>query len=416
MALLPVGPPYYLYPEDSKKALGDIDVSRLNLNAPNTGAKYILLMMLTSLFYVIADVAADGMVVELAMREAEAVRGQVQTSIYLTRTVFSIFSVTLVGLCMNGKSYGGSFTWTLNFNDVMWILAASTLCVLPPTFYCLQENKHVREKCGVRCKEMWRIIQTRAVWQIMAWKFFSGVFSSFGAAPTNIVQREWAGVEPLNDAVFSIVGQMAFALTLYITKHHGLQWSWRKAIGYTTIMVVVIDSIVSYLTIYDVLRNQWFWLGVPVLADFPTAIDFIVSTFVVVEITEIGYEGVTYGLLTTISNLSNPVASSLYKTVDSFFDAFEDDVKRDDAYARNQVGWTFTIMYIMKLLSIFWLVLLPRQKAEAQQLRQFGGSSKAAGIIAIVCTLLAMAFAVSTNLLSIFPNTACLKIAGGPGC
>ena len=158
----------------------------------------------------------------------------------------------------------------------------------------------------IRCKEIWRIIQTRAVWQIMAWKFFSGVFSSFGAAPTNIVQREWAGVEPLNDAVFSIVGQMAFALTLYITKHHGLQWSWRKAIGYTTIMVVVIDSIVSYLTIYDVLRNQWFWLGVPVLADFPTAIDFIVSTFVVVEITEIGYEGVTYGLLTTISNLSNP--------------------------------------------------------------------------------------------------------------
>ena len=206
------------------------------------------------------------------------------------------------------------------------------------------------------------------------------------------------------------------ALTLFITKNYGLDWDWRITIGVTTVLSVIIDAFVSFVTIFDLFRNQWFWLGVPILEELPHGIRFIISTYVVVEIADAGYEGATYGLLTTISNLSIPFAASISKNVDAYFDAYLDDIKRDDSEARWQVAYTFIIMYVMKLLSVFWLVLLPRQKREAQELKRTGGSSKVAGIIALAIAAFALIFSIVTNLMSIFPGTSCYKIAGGEGC
>lgn len=416
MAIMPVGDPYYLYPEDRKMELKDIDPSRINFAAPGDGAKYIMLMMLASLFYVIADVAADGMVVEFARREPENVRGNTQTMIYLVRTAFGAISVAIIGFCMNGKDYGGSFDWSLQFNQIMIILAVASFLTIIPTIYNLEETKHVKESFRYRCSIMWKIVQQRAVWQIMAMKFFSGLFGYWQTSPGNIVQKIWAGVEPITDSAFSIVGNILFALTLYATKRWGLNWDWRRTIIITTIMTVVVDAFVSYFTIFDIYRNQWFWLGVPILEEFPVAVKFIISTYVVVEIADEGYEGATYGLLTTISNLSIPVAGSISNNVNAYFDAFKEDIIRDDKYAREQVAWVYTLAYAMKFLSLGWLILLPRQKKEAQILKRHGGSSKTAGGIALGLAFIALCYAVSANMLSVFESTRCLKFAGGKGC
>ena len=417
MSFMAVADPYYIFPEDAQVMnKSTIDPSRLNLEAKAAGPQYILLMMLASLFYVIALVAADGIVIELAMREPEAVRGKTQISMYMTRDVFSVLGIALVGLTMNDASYGGSFGWGLKFNHVMGILSAVILCSLPLFIFFVKDEVKERESFRGRCRVMKKLVEKRAVWQIMALKFFSTAFYSFGAAPTNIVQREWAHVEPFNDSVFSMVGKLVVAGSLFATKKWGLNWDWRKTIAYSTLFAVFIDSIVSYFTIFAVFRSQWFWLGVPILEDVPLAIRYIVSTLVVVEIAEEGYEGATYGLMTTVTKLSSKVMPSIYKTVDSHFDAYEEHVRLDTPHVRRQVAYTYTLMYIMKLLSIFWLILLPRQKKECQELKKRGGSSKIAGTISIVIALTAFIYAITSNILSIFPTTSCLRIAGGRGC
>lgn len=418
MAILPVDEPFYLFPALDRGISDDTTIpdDRLNRDAPNQGAKYILLMMFASLFYVIADVCCDGMVVELAMREPTTMRGTTQTTIYLARTVLTIFSGALVGFCMNSKFYGGSFDWSLQFNEVMGIISVGALLPIPFTLLYLKEKKVGRESFTGRCGEMWKICQQRVIWQIMAYKFFSGVFGNFGAAPASIVQREWAGVEPLNDTIFSSVGNVCFAITLYVMKVYGLNWDWRRTIGYTTVVIIIIDAVLSFMTIFDVYRNQWFWLGVPILEEFPYAIRFIISTYICVEIADEGYEAATYGLITTVSNLSQPFSSTMYKIVDSYFAAFKDDIKRDDDEARWQVAYTFIIMYVMKALSLVFLIWLPRQKAEAQELKRTGGSNAKIGAFTMIFALFALVFSVTTNLLSIFESTACYQIAGGAGC
>ena len=333
MACMPVGDPYFLYPEDRHININNINPSRLNLKAPGDGAQYIVLMMLVSLCYVVADVAADGMVVEFARREPSAVRGSTQTTVYMVRTLFSTISTILIGFCMNGKEYGGSFDFSLAFNDIMIFLAATAFLTIVPTIFFLKEKKVQRESFGLRCGIMWKIVQQRAVWQIMAYKFFGGIFRCWRTSPGNIVKLNWAGVEPITDAAFSIVGKVACALTLFATKQWGLDWDWRRTIIIATLSTVFIDAIVSYITIFDIFRNQWFWLGVPILEEFPMAIKFIFSSYMIVEIADEGYEGATYGLLTTIGNLASPVSASFSNIVNGNFDAFKKDILRDDTYA-----------------------------------------------------------------------------------
>ncbi|CAK4244151.1 unnamed protein product [Aphanomyces euteiches] len=69
-----------------------------------------------------------------------------------------------------------------------------------------------------------------------------------------------------------------------------------------------------------------------------------------------------------------------------------------------------------KLGSLAFLVLLPRQKEYVQVLKRTGSLSKLAGGLVVFLFLLGYAYNLTTNLLSIYPSTSCLRIAGGKGC
>ena len=58
-------------------------------------------------------------------------------------------------------------------------------------------------------------------------------------------------------------------------------------------------------------RNQYFYLGETVLIEVPSAANFVVSTYVMVEMAEQGNEGLVYGLLTTTTNLGSPLGNAI---------------------------------------------------------------------------------------------------------
>lgn len=122
---------------------------------------------------------------------------------------------------------------------------------------------------------------------------------------------------------------------LWLVRERFLNVSWRVIIIVTTIFVNVIDIPITLLTVYDVVRNQanllhctqpksprhhyswrfskcqYFYLDDNLITAIPSAAAFIVGTYVIVEVAQPGTEAVTYGLLSTASNLGGPVASGL---------------------------------------------------------------------------------------------------------
>ncbi|KAH9108584.1 hypothetical protein AeMF1_016252 [Aphanomyces euteiches] len=122
----------------------------------------------------------------------------------------------------------------------------------------------------------------------------------------------------------------------------------------------------------------------------------MVASFCAVEIADVGNEGATYGLITTVANLTSPFASMIYKV-------------------RWDVTYSYLISYGSKVFALTWLFLLPPQRVPLQELKRHGGKSKVAGALLVLLFVVCLAFSVASNILSIFPSTKCYRIAGGDG-
>ena len=145
----------------------------------------------------------------------------------------------------------------------------------------------------------------------------------------------------------------------------------------------------------------------------------MVGTYIIVEMADVGNEGLTYGLLTTISNLGTPFARAVGNQI---FGAFEQNLSDRQNYVedtpgfRNAVALSFGLSYGFSFLALAFLLLLPNQKVEAQERKATWGRSPTYAYITCGLLLVALAYSLSVNFLVMFPSTMCLKFAGGQGC
>ncbi|KAL0587657.1 hypothetical protein ABG067_002676 [Albugo candida] len=391
-------------------------VSTFNRDASAQGTKYVLLMMMCAFGYLLSDVCADGLMVKIAQREPEARRGKSQALVYIIRTIFGIIGMALVGFGLNSEDYGGTFDFSIGFSKLMQIVTILLCPVLPLTWFLIQEEKHVAPPFRVYIMSLWKMIQRRVVYQVICHQFFSGLFSSITCTASAPIQSIYAKVEPINEKVFEVLGSLVFALAISMTSKYGLQWNWRYIIIISVLSSIGLDMIPTFLTIWNVVRNQWFWLGVPIVLSLPQGISFIVSAFVSVELAEPPNEAAIYGLMTTVNNLSAPFGASLTKLIDKQWNLSNERIKTDTRAVRMDVTKAYLLMYTMSALSLVFLRFLPKQKEETQHLKRFGGSSRLCGILTLLYLIIALLWAIVANILSIFPSTSCLIIAGGNGC
>ncbi|GLE03205.1 hypothetical protein PINS_up012084 [Pythium insidiosum] len=406
MATMPLGSPYFLDAADRSARPQDYDALgvtlRLNRQAPQSGARYIVLMALASFGYLIADVAADAVVVEYAQREPEDVRGRTQTAVYAMRTFFNVFAQLLLAFGMNTPEYGGTFHIGIGFPTTMLLLALSCLPVMPMTWFFVKEERFESTDFRRYIADMWDALQSRAFYQVIGYSFASGVFAGVSYVAYDPITTYWVKATSLNLSLSNIFSSLVTVATLVWTGKQGLHWNWRHMIMITTVAVVCLDACTTMLVTWGVVRNQWFWLGVPIVEQVPASVNFIVSTFIVVELAGHGNEGAIYGLLTTVANLSQPFALTITKSLNAPFRVHNNDILEDTKDVRWDVTVTILISYACKFASLLFLAWLPRQKAEAQELKRHGGKSKFTGWFTITYCLLALAWSIFTNLWEIY--------------
>jgi len=191
-------------------------------------------------------------------------------------------------------------------------------------------------------------------------------------------------------------------------------------LGVTIVMLQVIDSVFSTLTIFDIFRNQYFYMGETVLVEFPLAANFVVSTFVIVEMADDGNEGMVYGLLTTTSNLGGPVARAIGNQLYTVFTPSLSDSKnyiQDTPAFRSTVFHSFLLSYAFPVFSLFAVFyFLPEQKQQTQERKKNWKKRPIYGVITLTLLSIAFVYSLTVNFLAMFPSTMCLKFAGGDGC
>ncbi|KAJ0409883.1 hypothetical protein P43SY_005777 [Pythium insidiosum] len=419
MAVLPVGDPYY--PDPKLAFIPEVNlttdvIATFNKDAPDAGIKFVFLLALANLGCVIALTASDGILVELAQREPETVRGTTQTMICVAQDLFQCISAAMVGFGLNSHDYGGTWSKGMGFNGVMAVCAVASLLIIPISWLCIHEQRANRQSGRAVLRSIYDFIQQRVVYQILAFRFFRNLFSWFSVTATFPIQMLWAKVEPINNSTATILGYLLASLSWWLTKQYGLQWNWRVMIIVTQIAVIVIDAIPTFLTVWNVYRSQWFWLGGPLLENLPSSVGYVVSTFAAMEIIDVGNEATVYGLISMVSTIASPFSTVLTKNVDANFDIDFESLQNDDRHVRMEVTYAFLVAYGFKLFSLVFLVWLPPQKKETQELKRTGGKSKFFGQLTILYLTFAFCWSLMTNLMTFSSKTSCLKIAGGDGC
>ncbi|KAJ8561843.1 hypothetical protein ON010_g7837 [Phytophthora cinnamomi] len=385
----------------------------INPDAPDAAGKYVIPMMLASFGYLLVEVPADAVVIEYAQREPVNTRGRIQSWIHSVRMGFNALGALVVAVAFNGIEYGGSFDFSLTFPEMMFILGCICLPLGPAAWFLIYEDEVQPPKFNAYMSRFWGILQKRAVYQVAAYKFFSGVFNSFNIVSSSNIKLYWVHATPFNASIMTIVGTFVYAGTLAVMAQRGLHWNWHVAIAATVIFGVVTDGMMTTLVTWDVIRSQWFWLGVPVIGDVPHAMRFIVNNYVVVELIEKGSEGALFGLLTTANHVSSPFGRTITKFINARFHVWKDDVLADTYETRRDVTITIWICYGMKMVSLMLLPLLPNQRAATQALRRQGGVSKRMGMWMVGTLMFALVWLTMVNVLSMNPATKCWAITGG---
>ncbi|KAF0718915.1 Aste57867_1394 [Aphanomyces stellatus] len=396
--------------------LEHIPAKYFHKDAQDNAFKFILASLVSSIGYVMANCASDAMVVQYAQREPLATRGRLQTAIYTIRTVAGILSSLLIGIGFNGPSFGGSFEFELSVNVVYGLTCIPCALACVSTVFWLREAKSEKVPFAKWVRQFWGLLQKQVLWQILAFRFLSNMFQNFNTTANAPVASIWIKVEPIVETLSTSMGLLFFSAILTVVGKYGLQWNWRWTIALATVGLVAMDATLYMISIWDICRSQWFYTGATLAEQIPSGVRFIVAVFCAVEMADMGNEGAVYGLVTSVNNLTTPAAAVLYKYVDSYLHITNKDFKHDTTKLRWNVTYSFLISYGMKIGSLVWLFLLPPQKAHLQRLKRNGVTSSVAGAIAVALYVVALLFAVVTNLMSVFESTSCYRIAGGSGC
>ena len=382
--------------------------------------KYCLLMSIVAAGYIMSDVAADGLTVENAKKEDVATRGTLQSNVYLVRTLGSIAAALLVGFGMNGKEYSGDSEFSLSFAQLCGVLAVPAALMVPVSWYWVYEPRKPRTvSVKTYARDCYELLSHKAMFYVAVYSLAHGAIGDINTTAAGNVMKVWAGVHNMQAALFGVVAAAIFATGLYLVKTYLLHVNWRHIIIGTTILLTVIDLVFTYCTIYNVLRNQYFFLGESVVVMVPAAARFLMTTFVVVEMAQDGKEGLTYGLLTTLHNLGGPVAQAISNSLFATFTpslSNAQNYKRDTQSFRNTVATSYGVGYAMGLIALLLLPLFPSQKAQARQRMQDWGSDTRYAKAIIAITAVTWLYSVTMNMLAIFPQTQCLQFVGGDGC
>ncbi|CAK4550233.1 unnamed protein product [Aphanomyces euteiches] len=390
MAAIPVGDPYCRdtslcqIPQDSLTS--DELQSAFNFNAPSKGSPFIVLTLLLSFGYVMTVCASDALVLQYARREPIEIRGRTQCLAYGVREFSGAFAVVLVGVFLNGPSYQGSFSFEIKPNAMYGILCVPSGIALFNSIFLINEARSDNVPPRIYFQGLWELVQKRVTWQLCLFLMVVNLFSNFNAGPAFQAASVWANVSAWNYISLAIASSIVWSFAVFSVGRWGLQWNWRWLIGIAVLLSITLEALATLFT---------------------------VSFFCGAEISDIGNEGAVYGLLMTIQNIMPPFTNVFNSWLSSCFRA---DISTDNSHARSQVTTLFAISCSIRLLSLLALFLLPPQKRAVQNLKRYGGSNTLAAAIVIAAVFACFAFAILANLLSIFPSTSCLWIAGGSGC
>ncbi|GMF38601.1 unnamed protein product [Phytophthora lilii] len=397
-------------------------LSTINFDAPSHGAFYVMLMCVASAGFVLADVAADELIRDVAVHhfgvsesphDEDAILQPVMTKY---RVIAMLCCFLFMGIGMSGWDYGGDFDFSLEYTQVMLLVGLVALLPVALVVFTVSETTRGRRSLYQSLREIWSLVHNCGLNHVLLCRFVGGVFAGVSATAVNPIAFYYAGVQPLNDTVVSFASISVVLWALNWVGKNDWNVDYRLVIVVGTIVTLGLDCGATMFTIWDIIRSQWFWIGLPVMEAIPSALDYTISTVVLKEVATPSAHATMSALVTSVSFLAGPLGLAVSKYVDAQFDVSNQDIMTDTTDVRGHIMVTFFIAYAMQLLSLLWLLALPRRASEAHEIKLRSGTSTLRGVGLLLLLGACFVYVVAVHVLSVYEPTACLGFSGGTGC
>ncbi|KAF1331421.1 Transmembrane protein, partial [Globisporangium splendens] len=384
-------------------------------------AYYMALIMGATFGTMFSKIATDSRVIELSQREPLTTRGALQIDYLIFRSTIECIASWVTALLVTYDKTQGQYTFhqfepfygyaALAFVSLIPVPFVLRNCTEATVFQAEADAMSTMASQGVfgspkisamdRVRAFVRMCQQRAVWQIVLFLTIVLAATRFYFTNANRSLKKLAALDAeaslRSDALkyFAVIGIMVWWKVSWSNS------SWRRCMFLAVFALVFLETVRALLMIYvPSIRGQVLY---DVMGCFTGLFDGLINIFSFIPATEIaenGAEGATIGLFLAFRSI---LAVSMRTISENIMTT---KVTSDD---EGKLTLLLMITYAVHALAFLGVLLLPRQKLDAQQLRVYGGYSKMACGVLIVIFLLSFSYAMTQNL------SAMISMANGKG-
>lgn len=276
----------------------------------------------------------------------------------------------------------------------------------------------------------------------MLFQLLSAVLNWMVSPANDMMKRYWAEVQQMQEQLGDVAVSLIFALSITLGQHLLLRFEWRNITAAGAVLGCTGYSIIGTVTALGVLRDQYFYLSIDLMQHLPRALNFLVGTWIVSEISPERLEATIFGLVASVHSLSpvlaraisNPLyaqlpemASHLPQGALSDAEYYTEDTKAFQLSVAVSV-WCGAAMMAMPAMLV---QLLPTDSctARASQIIKLNQYTRCCGSLWLpqtcntvrwymglgLCVTLFLLATVGT-LVALLPGTNCDEAVGGDGC
>lgn len=388
-------------------------------------ASFMPLIMGATFGTMFSKIATDSRVVELSQREPLTTRGELQINYLIFRAFIEwIGSWVTVALVDYDRTKNQYHLVYLEPYQVYLIMAVLNLIPIPFILRnCAETSVHQAEAEALshmvadgvilahqprlqisamdRVRAFLRMCQQRAVWQIVLFLTILLAATRFYFSSADRALRQFATLDAEVSLRTSALKSMAAIGVMVWWKLSWANRSWRRCMFLGVLWLVVLEITRAMLLVHvPSVRGQTFY---DVLGSLMGVTDGLINIFSFIPATEIaenGAEGATIALFLSFRSI---LAVAMRTSSEKIFTT---PVTTSETW---KLTMLLLVTYGVHALAFLGVLLLPRQKLDAQQLRVYGGySSFACGVLFLIY-LLSFTYAMTQNL------TAMIAMANGEG-
>jgi len=274
---------------------------------------YLYILIGMCFFYTFADVAADGLVIELSRYEPEDRKGYIMTTCQMLRYTMMTISTSCGTLFMSGRSYqppGGAqqgafvMPFELSLGQLHWMLFFMAMPLYVGMWVWLRDpparEQHASICSGLRSsgKLLWTALKSFAVFMLLIeLTGFCGIALMLNPASQGLASIS----RPTNiqSSIGAVLGSIGLALAVWTFRRFFLNKNWRISL-FMLQPLMALTSVLSLMTVYNtwgISRNGWFNMFENIMPVNIGNMVQVVSFVATIEISPPGLEATLYEFL-----------------------------------------------------------------------------------------------------------------------